>query len=288
MWRYPVKSMGGQRVTGLDLGPHGAAGDRAFALADARTGKVLTAKRLPVLLLARARLVAGGGTAHGEADPAAYEAAYEAEIVLPTGVRVRSSDPAVDLVLSAWLERPVHLLRAAARDTRAEEWGKDRVEDYDQDGTPGSFELPGWGLVDEAPLHIVSRDVLRAARRRHPEGAWEVRRFRPNIVLEGPGDRRLIGHDLALGTARVQVTGDCRRCVMITQPQHGLAADRGLLRAVTAGFAAALGVYADVTRQGTVSLGDPTAPDAPAQNTAAQNTAGAAGPALAEPAAPVT
>ncbi|GAA2601714.1 MOSC domain-containing protein [Actinomadura fulvescens] len=231
LWRYPVKSLGGQRVTDLELGPRGVIGDRAFALVDARTGKVLTAKRMPVLLRARARLQSGG-----------------AEIVLPTGIRVHSSDPAVDMVLSAWLERPVHLLHTPAQGARIEEYG-------DDDST---FELPPWGFVDDSPLHLLSRATLRAAREWHPEGAWEVRRFRPNIVLDG-AEEPPVDHHVDLGQAQIHVTGGCRRCVMITQPQEGLPADRAILRSVTTRSAANLGVYADVTHPGTVSLGDKAA-----------------------------
>ncbi|MFI0452587.1 MOSC domain-containing protein [Actinomadura sp. 6N118] len=231
LWRYPVKSLGGQRVTKLELGPQGVIGDRAFALLDARTGKVLTAKRLPTLLRARARLRNNG-----------------AEIVLPTR-RVHSSDPAVDLVLSAWLERPVHLLRTPTQNAQVEE------------DNGSTFELPPWGFVDESPLHLLTRSTLRKARQWHPEGAWEVRRFRPNIVLEAPDD--IEGH-LDLGEAQIHITGACRRCVMVTQPQEGLPTDRAILRAITTQAAATLGVYATITRQGTISLGGKAKTAAPA------------------------
>lgn len=238
LWRYPVKSMGGQRVTELELGPQGVIGDRAFALLDTRTGKVLTAKRLPRLLHARARLRNNG-----------------AEIILPTG-RVHSSDPAVDMVLSAWLERPVHLLRTPTQNAQ--------VEEYDNGST---FELPPWGFVDESPLHLLTRASLRTAREWHPEGAWEVRRFRPNIVLEAPDD--IEGH-MSLGEAQIQITGACRRCVMVTQPQEGLPTDRAILRSLTTQSAATLGFYAEVTHPGTLSLGDRarTADPALAESTA--------------------
>jgi uncharacterized protein len=44
LWRFPVKSMGGEQVDAADLTAHGLVGDRAFALIDAVTGKVVSAK----------------------------------------------------------------------------------------------------------------------------------------------------------------------------------------------------------------------------------------------------
>ena len=45
LWRYPVKSMLGEQLESTDIGEHGVTGDRAFALIDAETGKVCSAKR---------------------------------------------------------------------------------------------------------------------------------------------------------------------------------------------------------------------------------------------------
>jgi uncharacterized protein YcbX len=51
IWRYPVKSMPGERLDAATIGPHGIDGDRALALRDRTTGLVLTARREPALLL---------------------------------------------------------------------------------------------------------------------------------------------------------------------------------------------------------------------------------------------
>ncbi|MFG1999000.1 MOSC domain-containing protein [Spirillospora sp. NPDC048911] len=217
LWRYPVKSLGGQRVTDLRLGPRGVIGDRAFALIDTRD-KVLTAKRVPLLLHARARLRWG-----------------EVEIVLPTGIRVHSSDPAVDTILSTWLGRPVHL--------QADE-----------------------GFVDESPLHLLTRASLHKAREWHPKGAWEVRRFRPNIVLEGQENPT---GTVDIGQARIHITGPCPRCVMVTHAQEGLPKDRAILRTLTTHTAATLGVYAEVKIPGQLSQGDQATPTPALTNAAA-------------------
>lgn len=91
IWRYPVKSLQGERVPAAEVAEHGVAGDRRFALVDPGTGTALTARQAGELLFASARSTGG-------ARP---------EITLPDGARA-----ADDAALSAWLGRPVVLTAA--------------------------------------------------------------------------------------------------------------------------------------------------------------------------------
>jgi uncharacterized protein YcbX len=50
LWRYPVKSLQGERLASAEIGPEGIAGDRQWALFDVATGFGLTARRVPDLL----------------------------------------------------------------------------------------------------------------------------------------------------------------------------------------------------------------------------------------------
>ena len=88
LWRYPVKSLQGERLAGVDVGPEGLSGDRQWALFDVDSGLGLTARRVPDLLFASGRLRADGGV----------------DVVLPDGTVT-----ADDAVLSRWLGRPVEL-----------------------------------------------------------------------------------------------------------------------------------------------------------------------------------
>src|SRR5439155_11896937 len=56
LWRYPVKSLQGERVDAVAVGPHGLEGDRQLAIYDLATGFGLTGRRVPELLFASARL----------------------------------------------------------------------------------------------------------------------------------------------------------------------------------------------------------------------------------------
>ena len=54
IWRFPVKSMQGERIDAAEVEAQGLRGDRAFALFDTRTGFGLTGRRVPQLLFAAA------------------------------------------------------------------------------------------------------------------------------------------------------------------------------------------------------------------------------------------
>ena len=80
IWRYPVKSMGGEQIPGCLLGPRGIPGDRGWAIRDESAGEIRGAKKLPQLLLCAARYVE---------EPTDGRIPV-AEITLPDGRRVRS------------------------------------------------------------------------------------------------------------------------------------------------------------------------------------------------------
>src|SRR5262245_8686596 len=88
LWRYPVKSLQGERLDSVAVTADGLDGDRRFAIYDLESGLGLTARRVPELLFASARLRADGGV----------------DITLPDGSLARD-----DGALSAWLGRRVAL-----------------------------------------------------------------------------------------------------------------------------------------------------------------------------------
>ena len=59
IWRYPVKSMRGERLVAVDLGPLGIVGDRVVHVENAQ-GRVVTARTRPRLLGHHATLDASG------------------------------------------------------------------------------------------------------------------------------------------------------------------------------------------------------------------------------------
>jgi uncharacterized protein YcbX len=270
LWRYPVKSMLGEELNAAELGERGVLGDRAYALLDRTDGKVASAKnphKWPRMFEFRAGFV----------DPVRRGSQVPpVRITLPDG-RVLSSDQAdVDAVLSRALDREVMLESADPGErevvestfpnpwaARAEEYWPD-MEGLDYRDTVTDFDLPEGTFFDCAVVHLLTTATLDRLRELHPEGRYEVRRFRPNVVVDtGDGvkdfvENGWIGRTVQIGDAvRLAVTGPCPRCVMTTLPQADLPKDRGILRTAAQHNGVNVGVYASVLHGGQIHRGDP-------------------------------
>jgi uncharacterized protein YcbX len=106
----------------------------------------------------------------------------------------------------------------------------------------------GPAYVDAADLHVLSAAEV---------GAWDVRRFRPNVVVDWPGSLDgLVGERIRLGTVVADVTKRTRRCAMPTARQPGVPKDVGVLRTIARQRDMCLGVYAQVAHGGVVHVGD--------------------------------
>lgn len=230
LWRYPVKSLQGERLDAAELGRHGIAGDRQWAIFDVGTGFGLTARRAPDLLFGSARLREDGGV----------------EITLPDGT-VASDDDA----LSAWLDRPVELRKAG--EVRAPRY--ENPEDIETE-SPESwqpFEGPEGAFQDAFSVTLLSTATI---------GDRALRRFRANVVLDGGGEDELIGSTTRVGDALVDVAEGVPRCVMVTRAQPGgIEIDREVLRWVHRERKGLLSVGGPITREGAVRVGDEVAPD---------------------------
>lgn len=232
LWRYPMKSFLGEQLEEATLGPNGVEGDRGYALRDKASGHVLSAKKFSMLLRARAE----------SRDRTVV-------LTLPDGSSVAVSSADAPAALSMWLGRDVAIVRPPATAERPV------VE-----GDSGTFRGRPGGFHDSSAVHIVTTSTLDTLRERHPEGRFDPRRFRPNIVLEtrpaGYVEETWIGSMLALGEARIEITKPCSRCVMTTHAQEELPVDRDILRTVIAHNDEHVGVYAIVRTPGVVRVGD--------------------------------
>jgi MOSC domain-containing protein len=127
LWRFPVKSMPGERLGAAEVMPGGVVGDRAYALIESETGKVVSGKnpRLgPAMLGCRAEFAE---------SPRAGEDPPPVRITLPDGTSTTSDAPDVDATLSGYLGRVVTLARAAPEDFTIDQYHPD-MEGLDPEG----------------------------------------------------------------------------------------------------------------------------------------------------------
>jgi uncharacterized protein len=260
LWRYPVKSMMGEELNATEITERGLLGDRAYALVDSSDEKVATAKnprKWPNLFDFRATFI----------EPPRISADMPpVRITLPDGAIATSQQSDLNQILSNALNRKVTLTgtgRGQVRPANAEEYWPD-IEGLDYRDTVTDFALPEGTFFDCATVHLLTTATLDRLRELYPTGRLEVRRFRPNIVLEPAAAEKTfienswIGHTLAIGDeVRLSVTGPCPRCVMITLPQGDLPRDPGILRTVAQHNQVNVGVYAAVVRGGTIHRSDP-------------------------------
>jgi uncharacterized protein YcbX len=240
LWVYPVKSLQGASVAALEIGPGGVVGDRTWGFVDEATTTVASAKRHKALL-----------EAEGHAD----------RVVLPDGRELALDDPAtVGQAMSDWLARPMRLIRSADQTGLAYEMTFDPPDDSAE-----LFEIPmaDGSLLDLAHVHVVVAGTLAHCAAQRPDLDWDVRRFRPNVVVDLPSEpfaeNAWAGRRLRLGDAVLTVSQPTVRCAMPLRAQPGLDRQPELFRAINELNGAMpnhLGIYLEVTTPGRVALGD--------------------------------
>src|SRR5262249_25147408 len=256
LWRYPVKSMMGEELNAAEVTERGLLGDRAYSLLDSSDGKAATAKnprKWPHLFDFRATFV----------EPVRSATSVPAvRIVLPDGATVTSDQGDVNQILSKALNREVAVQAARTGVVKAEEYWPD-MEGLDHRDTVTDFALPEGTFFDIGVVHLLTTATLDRLRELYPQGRFEVRRFRPNIVVQlrsgekGFAENGWVGQTLAIGSARLNITMPCGRCVMTTLAQGDLPSDSGILRTAAQHNQVNVGVYASVARGGTIRRGDP-------------------------------
>lgn len=264
LWRYPVKSMMGEELNGTHISLGGVIGDRAYALIDTSNDKVISAKN--------PKKWSNFFDFH-----AAYTAPSDTSsavwIHLPNGDVLNSAQADVNDKLSAYLGAPVKLATQAPEAAKLEQyWPEYEGEANEISNEAVAGDAPQGSFFDYAALHLITTSSMEAMQKLYPEGRFEVRRFRPNIVvdtagLEGFVENDWVGKTIRLGdTVRIRVSDPCPRCVMPTLAQGDLPQDSGILRNAVAKnkpfvpFAGkelpSVGVYAQVIQAGWVKRGD--------------------------------
>jgi len=225
IWRYPVKSLGGERLARVGCSERGIDQDRRWAVrgADGKFGSGKTTRRFRRMhgLLALSARVGEDGTAR---------------IRFPDGADYSATDPRAAARLSSVIGEPITL-----------------TEENDV------------SHFDDSPLHLVSTGSLRRlGTEADLASRWgKTQRFRPNLVLDAgdePGiEDHWVGRRLRIGEVLVEVEKPTERCVMVTLGQDGVPVAPQLLSHLTASRSGCFGVYARVLSSGTITLGDQVA-----------------------------
>jgi uncharacterized protein YcbX len=282
LWRYPVKSLGGEQVEQVDIGARGLHGDRLWAVRDLERDVTATARRIPALLGATARYV---NAVPADAGPGNVP---EVEITFPDGSVYSSSDRDVHKRLSELVNRDVRLTALPpADDTSLHKLSRDERENMsiaalrkdfgiaEGEKFPdmsmfrvtdltmlGRYSTPPGMFVDLAPVHVMTRTSLDTIGAELGGDHVDVRRFRPNILLglEDPDDglpeSQWTGGRLSIGGTVLAVTMPTIRCVVPSRAQPGIEVDRRITKAVAGRAGRCLGTYCWVNVGGTVRVGD--------------------------------
>lgn len=241
IWRYPVKAMLGELLEAVRIGPRGCEGDRRWIVVDAVTGERIANKRGPTdprLRACRAELLE-----ESDQDP-------PLRITPPGGSALEGAE--IEAALGALLERRVRLERSEAP-------------------ADGRFGATG-AYHDLAPIHLITTGTLSHLRAVAPGPDWDVRRFRPNLLLDDGPEGGPFAEDALMG-GRLQAPSGLAltvglptpRCVVPTRAQDGLPADPAILRTIVDrhridlgpfGRQGCAGAYAEVARAGHLRTGE--------------------------------
>ena len=254
--RHPVKSMLGEELPATVVTDRGVLGDRAYALVDPATGKLVSAKN------PRKWLNLFDCQAVLAEEPRPDRPLPPARITLPDGSVVTSTDPDVSGRLSRALGREVTLVSEATEGLAFEYHWPDLEGLMHRDQVTEHPAKTG-AFFDGSTLMVLATTTLAQLQAEHPEGQWDVSRFRPNVVVKPSASTELfiengwVGRTLTIGDeVRLKITEPCMRCVMTTVAQNDLANDLGILKAIVEHNDGNVGVRAEVEAPGRIARGD--------------------------------
>jgi uncharacterized protein len=263
LWRYPVKSMMGEELNSSYVTERGLVGDRTYAVVDKQTGKVASAKnpRKWGKLFDFYSMFVDSPNNVNDIPPV--------RITFPNGSNIFSNNQEdINSSLSKVFDREVMLMKASGFEKPGYEEYWPNIDGLAQRETVTDEAMPTKTFFDIAVIHILTTSTINRLRELYPKGRFEVRRFRPNIVVESAASKEnkkndfiensWVGKKMTIGEDNVvlNITAPCTRCVMITLPQGDLPQDLGILSTVAKYNQVHVGVYASVERGGIIHRGD--------------------------------
>ncbi len=294
IWRYPVKSMAGERLNECTIGPQGIPADRGWALRNEITREITNGKDVPLLMQCAARyrtepvdgsipqvdIIAHDGTVVPSDDPAVSSRLSE---ILGKNVTLwprqpasnkahyRRAQPAARLagrlarfrVFRAMLPKIMSFgsLNAQLRESFSREAGEPVPDLSTLPPEILEFTSPLGTYFDAFPIHLLTTASLSTMKRFNVTATWDVRRFRPNFLIRSADASEALepewaGKTLRIGSVELKCEIPTVRCGMTMQAQKDLPKDPSVLRTIVRDANQNLGIYASVVNSGKVSAGD--------------------------------
>ncbi len=274
LWRYPVKSMAGEQLSSVGIDGNGVAGDRGWAVREVEADVTRNAREMPKLLQFAAAYAESPG--FDNRSPAVT-------IITPDNAQVQSADADRDQQLSDILGRPVLLTPLHPVDDLA--WyarapmpeGVDPMQALRQimgmeeddplpdfSGLPQElqgFSTPPGTYFDCYPIHIMTTSSLSTLASVGGGDDVDVRRFRPNVLIDTGDAEGLLevdwtGKKLRLGEVVIEMKTTTVRCSVPAHAQRDFGSSRAVGRALIENTKQHLGSYCNVLEGGKVNVGD--------------------------------
>lgn len=273
IWRYPVKSMAGERLNETEIGARGVTGDRAWVIRDEASAAICGAKKIAGLMKLAATY----------AEAPTFDGSSRATIRFEDGTAADTTDSDIHDRLSIALGRAVtvwplipptqknHYKREKALNDMSEKELRTLFGRSDDEPLPDAttfpvelmeYESPIGTYFDAFPILVMTTRSLETMQERAPKSRFDIRRFRPNLMVEGVDtdepfpEFAWAGKHARIGDAELQLVLACPRCVMVTREFQDLEKDPNVMRALVRETKGDMGIGAVVTQPGTVREGD--------------------------------
>jgi len=209
LYRYPLKSAIGEPLPALELDALGVAGDRRWMLVEEDSGRFLTQRALPQMAHLLARWNETGGlrlSAPGLPDldvpRPGSDAAWRGVVIWKDALQA----PDAGDTAAEWLSRFIgKRCRLVYMPTERGRLIAGALASSEKVAFPDGFPLL---LIGQASLDDLQARVGRPL---------EMRRFRPNLVIEGASAFAEDGWKrIRIGGQVFRVAGGCSRCILTT------------------------------------------------------------------------
>jgi uncharacterized protein len=295
IWRYPVKSMAGELLDRSTVGSRGLTGDRGWAIRDESTDEITNGKHFPLLMQSVSRYLeepVADSIPHVE-----MEFPDGTKLKSDTADLNSRISELLGRPVSLWPVQPASNLEHYRRKSKAarvigrlarfklirsalpaltsfgnanrelrEAFSRESDEPVpDLSTLPPEiieFTSPLGTYFNAFPIHLLTTASLGVMERLNSNAVWDVRRFRPNFLIETiPSIKTLIeaewyGQTVRIGNVELRCEIPTVRCGMTIQAQKGFPKDPSILRSIVKSANQNLGIYANVVTPGEIHVGD--------------------------------